>query len=205
MKQATFAASLALATLSILAVPAFGQNESSFSITQFSATSSTTMKGKTVNAKMARSGNKMRMDLPGSDGKRYTLVLLDQHKAYMVMGPEMCMEMNQLGALASNPFASSSQAKVDTTVVGAGTMNGHPVKIEDVTITPGNGGKVVNVKVWAATDLQGFPVRTEVQTANGPVRTDYTDISLSAPPDPLFAAPQNCRQMPMMPSGPTSQ
>jgi hypothetical protein len=204
MKRATLVASLAL-TLSILAVSAFGQNPSPFSFAQFSATSSMAMKGQTMKAKIARLGNKLRMDLPGSDGKRYTLVLLDEHKAYMVMGPEMCMEMSQLGAAASNPFASSAQAKIDTTVVGTGTMNGHPVKIEQVTMTPANGGKLVNMKVWAATDLQGFPVRTEIQTANGPVTTDYTDISLSAPPDSVFTAPQNCRQMPMMPGGPTPQ
>ncbi|HXW55894.1 MAG TPA: hypothetical protein VEJ67_09115 [Candidatus Cybelea sp.] len=203
MKRATLA-SLAL-TLGILAISAFAQNPSPFSLTQFSATSSTTMKGQIMKTKIARSGNKLRMDMPGSDGKRYTLVLLDEHKAYMVMGPEMCMQMNQLGAAASNPFASSAQAKIDTRMVGAGTMNGHPVKIEQLTMTPANGGKPVNMKVWSATDLQGFPVRTEVETANGPVTTDYTDISLSAPSDSLFAAPQNCRQMPMMPGGPTPQ
>jgi hypothetical protein len=58
------------------------------------------------------------------------------------------------------------------------------------------------MKVWAATDLENFPVRTEIETPHGAVTTDYTDISLSAPADSLFAVPQNCRQMPMMPSGP---
>jgi hypothetical protein len=211
MKPATLAL-LAASGLSILAIPAFGQNQSPFSLTQYSATSSMAMKGRTMTSKIARSGNKLRVDMtgmsgmasmPGSSGKAYMLVLLDQHKAYMVMSPQMCMEMSQFGAMASsNPFAASSQGKVDTTVLAAGIMNGHPVKIEQVTITPNNGGKPINMKVWAATDLQGFPVRIETQTPNGSVTTDYTDISLAAPADSLFTAPQNCQQMPTMPSAP---
>lgn len=199
MKRAAFVASIIFGSLTLFGSVAIAQNESPFAITQFSATSSMVVNGRTITSKVARSGNKMRIGMPaGPSGDGYMLFLIDQHKTYMVMGQGMCMEMPQTGAVASNPLAASAQGKVDVKVVGTGTMNGHPVKIEDETITSDN-GKTVNMKVWAATDLKDFPVRTEMQTPKGVVTTNYTDISLSAPPDSLFAVPDNCRQMPSMP------
>jgi hypothetical protein len=200
MKKAAFLISIVFGSLSFLAAPALAQNQGPFAFTQFSATTSMVVKGQTVTSKIARSGNKMRMEMPGSNGKRYTVYLIDQHKAYMVMGPNMCMETPPMGNIASNPLATSPQGSVDVKQLGTATVNGHPTKIEQVTVTP-SGGQPTTMKVWAATDLQGFPVRTEISTPRGLVTTDYTDVSLSAPPDSLFAVPDNCRQMPTMPGG----
>jgi hypothetical protein len=200
MKTTAVVASIVFASMSLFGTSTFAQNEGVFGLAaQFSATSSMVMNGRTISMKIARSGNKIRTGMPGPNANAYMLLLLDQHKSYMVMGPNMCMEMPVAGAMTSNPVAASSQGKVDVKVIGAGTMNGHPVKIEDVTITPSNGGQPVTMKVWAATDLKDFPVRTEMQTPKGVVTTNYTDISLAAPPDSLFDVPNNCRQMPTMP------
>ncbi len=199
MKRAAFIASVVFGSLSFFGTFALAQNPSPFSFTQFSATMSTAVRGRTITSKIARSGNKMRMEMPGANGKRYTIYLIDQQKAYMVMGPDMCMQTPPMGNMDSNPLATSAPGKVDVKVEGTGTMNGHPVKIEDVTVTPNNGDKPMSMKVWAATDLKDFPVRTEMQTSDGVVTTNYTDVSLATPADSLFAVPNNCRQMPSMP------
>lgn len=200
MKQAVFIA-VAICGLSLAALPARAQGTGTFTFPNFSATTTMHINGRSISSKIARAGDKLRSDLPGSGGKRYTIVLIDKHMAYMVMGPTMCMEMPNMASMQTNPLASSSADKVDVKVLGAGTMNGHPVRIEEVTITPSNGGQAETMKVWAATDLHGFPVRTEMQTPRGTVATDYTDISLAPPPDSLFAIPNNCRAMPMPPQG----
>lgn len=199
MKRAAFLVAIVFGSLSIFAFPPSARSQAGSSLTQFSATSTMVMNGRTVTSKVARSGNKIRVGMPaGPSGDAYMIFLIDQQKTYMVMGGGMCMEMQQAGALASNPLAASSQGKVDVKVIGAGTMNGHPVKIEDETITSTN-GKIMHMKVWAATDLKDFAVRTEMQTPKGVATTNYTDISLATPPDSLFAVPDNCHQMPSMP------
>jgi len=198
MKQGTLLG--VLFAVSLLVMPAKAQDTGAFSFPNFSATTTMHVNGKTLHSKIARAGNKFRSDLPGSGGERYMLMLLDQNKTFMVMGPTMCMEMPHTGSLES-PLAASAKDKTEVKVIGSGTMAGHPVRIEEVIVTPAGGGKAVTMKVWAATDLHGFPVRTQTHTAHGTVETDYTDISLSAPPDSLFAVPQNCRAMPMIPRG----
>jgi hypothetical protein len=93
------------------------------------------------------------------------------------------------------PLTEWPSGKVNVTKLGAATVNGHPTEIEQIIVTPDNGGKAETMKIWAATDLHGFPVRTEESTPQGPVVMDYTNISLSAPADSLFTVPQNCTQV----------
>jgi hypothetical protein len=201
MKRTVLVAA-AVCSLGFLAVPAMAQGQGGngpLDFPTFSADTSMVVGGHTMTATIARSGNKLRSGLPNSTGQGYVLMLLDQHKAYMVMGAGTCVEMPAMAQVNSNIFASAGQGSVQVTQVGTGTANGHPVKIEDVTVTPSKGGDPVHMKIWAATDLHNFPARLEVQTPHGTVTTDYTNISLSTPPDSLFAVPTNCHQMPTMP------
>jgi len=179
----------------VLAGQALAQNQNPFPFTEFSATVSTVMPGQTSTSRIARSGDKMRAEIPGSGGKQYSILLLDQHKVYVVMAPGVCMVMSDMAETASSPLWGSPQGKVERKELGTATVNGHPAKIEQVTITPDKGGKPTTMKVWVATDLKGFPVRTEMQTSRGLVRADYTNISLSPPDSSLFATPQNCHPM----------
>jgi hypothetical protein len=143
-----------------------------------------------------RSGDKMRTDI---SQRGYFLSDLSQHVGYMVMGPSMCMEMPQSNPNHPNPFGVTG--KVQRTELGTDTVEGHPAKIEQITVESSN-GKTVTMKAWEATDLHGFPVRIEMPTPQGTMRMEYKDISLSPPPASLFAAPAHCRQMPVMPGMP---
>lgn len=144
--------------------------------------------------KIYRLGDKMRTDI-GSTG--YSVTDLSQHTVYMVMGHGMCMQMAPRGQ--QNPFAE--QGSVERTPAGTDTVDGHSCKVENVTVTPQN-GTPTKMKVWEANDLQGFPVKVQMETSRGPVTVMYKDVSFDAPAASLFTHPDNCRQMPSMPGGP---
>jgi hypothetical protein len=173
-----------LMVLSLAAVAA--RADSPFEMKQFSATivmdsmpampaSAHGAQAGTANMKIYRSGDKMRTDMPGGMG--YLVMDLSQRVNYMVMGGGMCMQMNT--PARQNPFAQAQN--------------------ENLTVTPSGGGQPTKMKVWEAQDLQGFPVKVEVQSSRGPVTVEYKDVNLSAPDASLFVHPENCRQMPGMP------
>jgi len=187
---------LFIACLSIAA-----QAQNPFDIRQFSATTvisgvPTQGRGGMGEMKIYRSADKMRTDMPGGMG--YMIVDLSQHAAYMVMNG-MCMQTAT--QTQSNPFAQASDASIDRSPAGADTLDGHPCKVENLTITP-HDGKPMKMKVWEAQDLKSFPIKVEMQTDKGTVTVLYKDLSFDAPPASLFTHPENCRQMPSGMTGP---
>jgi hypothetical protein len=146
--------------------------------------------------KIYRSGDKMRTNI-GTMG--YSVTDLTQHTTYMVMGQGMCMQMQMTPRAQPNPF--SEQGSVERTPAGTEVVDGHSCKIENVTVTPQN-GTPTKMKVWEADDLQGFPVKVEIQSSKGPVTVMYKDVSFDAPAASLFTHPDNCQQMPNMPKTP---
>lgn len=178
------------ATLLLFASRARAQEQSAFARQDFSATSVVSAPGgRQMSSKIYASGSKFRTDMPG--GNMHTILLLDEHKIYMVM-PQMCMEMSQT---MPNPFGY--KGKVERERLGTATVDGHPTIIERITVTPADGGKPTVMKAWEATDLKDFPVRVEIPTAKGQETVEYKDIVLATPPASLFAVPNNCRAMPM--------
>ncbi len=172
-----------------------------FGFTDFSATMEMTGGGRTVSGgKIYRAGSKMRTDMPQMGANSYILMLLDEHQTFMVMPGGHCMQMPQQRAQAQHPNPFEFRGKIERTPLGTGTVDGHPVKIEQVTVTPEH-GEPTTMKVWEATDLHGFPVRVEMATARGPMTMEYKDVSLSPPPASLFTKPENCMSMPGMPGG----
>lgn len=157
-----------------------------FGVKQFSATMVMTSGGHTMTNKVYRSANKMRTDI-GTMG--YSLYFFDEHTSYMVMSGH-CMQMPQMAKKNTNPFQMGGT--VERKALGSDTVDGHPTKIEQVTMTSSDGTST-GMKVWEATDLKGFPVRIEM--ANG-TRIEYKNISLNEPSASLFEKPGNCMQMP---------
>jgi hypothetical protein len=147
--------------------------------------------------KIYRSGDKMRMSMPGGAG--YMVMDLSQHTSYMVMSAGMCMQMPSSGQ-QPNPFSQAQGATVERSSAGTDTVDGHACKVENLTVTPRN-GQPTRMKVWEAEDLKGFPVKVEMQSSHGPITMQYKDVSLSEPDPSLFTHPDNCRQMPVMPGG----
>ncbi|MGH9326626.1 MAG: DUF4412 domain-containing protein [Terriglobia bacterium] len=184
-----------------LCVSARAQDNGPFHITEFSATMVMSVPGHnaTNTMKIYRSGDKMRSELSQMGTQAYSLSLLSEHIGYFVMRPGMCIETHQSNPNHPNPFGMTG--KVQRTELGTDTVDGHPTKIEQITIESGT-GKTVSMKTWTATDLHGFPLRIEMPMAQGTARMEFKDVSLSSPPASLFDPPSNCRQMPVMPGGP---
>jgi hypothetical protein len=198
MKKAVIVSSTLIFCMSALAVRARAQGQGAFPELNFSATEVVTAPdGKTTSMKIYRLGDKMRTDMPG--GKMHTLFFMRERKAYMVM-PQMCMQMPQMANLRAQPLAATGS--VTRKDLGSAVVDGHPTKIVQITVTPAGGGKPMTMKTWEATDLKDFPIRIQTQTPKGPATIDYKDVNLSSPASSLFAVPQNCRTMPMMPGMP---
>jgi hypothetical protein len=152
-------------------------------------------------AKIYRSGTKIRTTLPGGAG--YILIDTAEHTSYMVMGGSMCMQLTTQGQ--ENPFAQAPDATVERSSAGTDTVDGHACKVENLTVTPHNGpraGQSTQMKVWEAQDLHGFPIKVETQTSRGPMTIEYKDVSLAEPDPSLLTHPENCRQMPAIPGMP---
>ncbi len=195
MKNGVIVLAVWAISLHMLAARAEAQGQSAFPQQDFSATMVVTSPaGKQMSQKVYRLGDKMRTDMPG--GRMHSVLLLGEHKYYMVM-PQVCMEMPQ-----RSPDPHELTGKVERKDLGSATVDGHPAKIEEITITPASGGKSVTMKAWEATDLKGFPLRVEMPTKQGTMRMDYKDVDISPPPASLFAVPQDCRVMPSAPGTP---
>ena len=165
---------------------------------QFSATM--TMSGASIGGhapqgdmKIYRLGDKMRTNI-GTMG--YSIIDMTQHTMYMVMGQGMCMQMAPKGQ--QNPFAQAEGTSVERTPSGIDTVDGHACKVEYVTVTP-QSGKPTKMKVWEADELQGFPVKVEIESTKGPITVIYKDVSFEPPAASLFTHPDNCQPMPAMP------
>lgn len=193
--------SRSLVGLIICALALAAQNaQSPFAIANFSATvMTTTPSGQQMRQKMYKLGDKLRLDMTQRPGM-FMLMLLDQQQSYMVMGPQRCMEMSTRAPRGRrNPF--TAQGKVERKALGTETVDGHVCKVEEITVIPAEGQPTV-MKAWEAQDLNGFPIRVEIQTERGPMQVHFTDISLNAPDAAMMAVPQGCRAMPSMPGMP---
>lgn len=181
-----------------LTVAAYAQNpfdaHKQFSATMVMSGASMGTHAPQGDMKIYRLNDKMRTNI-GSMG--YSIIDMTQHTMYMVMGQGMCMQMTPKEQ--QNPFAQ--QGSFERTPAGTEVVDGHSCKVENVTVTSRNGTQT-KMKVWEADDLQGFPVKVEVQTSKGPMTAIYKDISFDAPPASLFAHPDDCREMPSMPGAP---
>ena len=143
------------------------------------------------NRKIYRSGKIMRLDFED----HYRVVDLEKLTTRMVY-PDRCQQYPKPD-VGTYPFSAYYDFKVERAPTeDKETVDGHSCKIENVTFTRGDDAPIViQMKLWEAEDLQGFPVKGEVSVAsNGNKFTlNYTDVSLK-PPDPaLFKSPANCK------------
>jgi hypothetical protein len=95
-------------------------------------------------------------------------------------------------AYSSSDFNVERAAEKDTPEKE--TIDGHSCKVQDYTVTAKDGGQPIKVKLWEAEDLNGFPVRIQVEPpSKAKFVLNYTDVSVK-PPDPkLFQLPAMCR------------
>lgn len=100
-----------------------------------------------------------------------------------------CMQLPLKEApMMSSPLQQPPDVKITRKTVGNEEMEGHPCTVEEVTLTSPN-GESMQAKVWAATDLKGFPVKIE---ALGAPTFVFHDIKLETPDAALFQPPSKC-------------
>ena len=166
------------------------------SLTEFSATMVGGLAGNTDEIKIYRSGNLMWAQ---SYNKVNHLVTdLSTHETYFtLMEPkERCIHHWAL-AEQSFPFAFfGPDYKIERTPAGEAVVDGHHCHVESVVRTALSGSEM-HVRFWEADDLNGFPVKVEIDMPAGRVTTiTYKDVKLG-PPDPaLFVHPKNCEPGP---------
>ena len=148
--------------------------------------------------KIYRSGNLMRLDFD----KSYRVSDLNTLKMWGVTG-KSCVAFERPDA-GTYPFSAYHDFKVERVLSKEKeeeTVDGHVCKIENLTFTPPDERPVrIKMKLWEAEDLDGFPIKIEVDVNNvdgnniEKITSTYADVSLTAPDPKLFQHPAKCPQ-----------
>jgi hypothetical protein len=78
--------------------------------------------------------------------------------------------------------------KVEKTLLGKETLDGHPCEKNKVGVVDGKGGKQ-EATVWNATDLKDFPIQMQMNQPEATVIMTYREIQFARPDQKQFEAP----------------
>ncbi len=152
--------------------------------TEFSATMSGALVGGAGDTKIYRSGSLMRTDMATG----YMVTDLNTHATFAYYPDQaMCME-GSIPAARTVPFSGLQDSKVEHTPVGTEVVEGHACTVENLKFTRQD-GRAMELKVWEAKDLNGFPIKVERSGMGRPRTVIYRDIQLSSPDPSLFKHP----------------
>lgn len=169
-----------------------------FDFKEFSATMSGALGGPDFETKVYREGDLLRVDM----GTYYMVTDLSTLTSYGYFPRSNSCLQNSAPQSGSMPFSMLKDAKITHVPAGEEKVEGHPCKVEDVTIQH-EGRPPIKLKVWEAQDLKGFPIKIvrEVQMKPGPPRTLlYRDVQLAPPDASLFVHPEHCDKAPDAPA-----
>jgi hypothetical protein len=140
--------------------------------------------------KIYRSGKWMRLDFDDS----YRVNNLETLEMWSV-GARRCVKFDRPDA-GSYPYSAYHDFKVErTTTEMKENIDGHPCKLEILTLTATDGRPIVaQMKLWEAQDLDGFPVRIDVEEGGHTFTSTYTNVSFEEPDPKLFEHPTRCTQ-----------
>jgi len=125
--------------------------------------------------------------------KSVTIMLPEKHTGYMVY-PGLKAYCELPTPAGSSATESSKPPKVERTEIGKETIDGHPCVKYKVVVTSED-GMPVNMLVWQATDLNNYPIQTQVEAGNGMVvTTRFQDINQSKPAASLFEPPSDYKR-----------
>ena len=130
-------------------------------------------------AQMKQMGMDRTISIYRSD-KKLAYLVYPGLKAYCVINP----------AETQTDKAQPKEPKIESTVIGKDTVDGHPCVKNKVTITTDD-GKEHEIIVWKAGDLKDFPIQTEMQSGGATITTHFRDIKTSAPDASLFDPPSD--------------
>ena len=85
------------------------------------------------------------------------------------------------------------EPKIETTALGKETVDGHPCVKNKITITSDD-GKSQDIIAWQASDLNDFPIKTEMEAGTATISTHFTNIQMTAPDASLFDPPSDFKK-----------
>jgi hypothetical protein len=137
-----------------------------------------------------RSGKLLRMEGPGSQAFFLTDLTLLETWAVSARG---CLHQPN-PYFRAEPFSSARPGlTVERVASGKETVDGHSCQVEDVTISSPKMPRALKLRFWEAEDLQGFPVKVELQRVTGENRVIRYRNVVVGPQDPtLFIHPRHC-------------
>jgi hypothetical protein len=162
------------------------------SFTEFSATMVGSLLGNIDETKIYRSGKLMRTEMPNGYYFVTDLTTLDTFAVF----PKRCLH-NSVPPIFAFPFTSfRAHPTFQRTPVGEEIVDGHHCHVESVLRTS-DAGTATKMRFWEADDLNGFPVKVEVDGPLGRVITiAYKNVKIG-PPDPsVFKHPKSCEPAP---------
>jgi len=143
--------------------------------------------------KVYHSGSKLRVEpspaaatiFAPEEDKVYNLLILPEKTTCIVMKTAQAKMMRSPLELAYGANA------VRTSTGSKEVEDGHTCSVLEAVTTLSDGSKV-NTRIWAADDLQGAPVRIDLLSDRGALKTTFRDIVLGAPDASLFKLPATC-------------
>jgi hypothetical protein len=144
-----------------------------------------------------RAGNLMRLDFDES----YRVTDLSTLKMWGVTGKScIAFERPDAGTYPWFAFHDFKVERVSAKEKEEETVDGHVCKIETLIFNPPDERPVrIKMQLWEAEDLDGFPIKIEVDvnnvdgSNNEKIISTYTDVSLTAPDPKLFRHPAKCQ------------
>ncbi len=154
--------------------------------------------GRDTNRQIYRSGKLMRFDFPD----HHRIADLETKSIWMVY-PQKCSKFPMLDP-GVFPFSRKFRVESSTTA-GKETVDGHVCKVEDmVLVSEGPMSPTFKMKLYEAEDLNGFPVKIDVENPLNKAKFNisYSNVSLEPPNPKLFEPPAKCDVSQAMQTGP---
>jgi len=177
----------------ILMFSALVHAQSAWDFPDFSATQVLESRKADMSLKVYRSGTSVRIDRSPALS---TLYIPAEKEVYnLTTYPDrshQCVAMKpEQAKMLPSPLELLEGPELKRTDAGTETVEGHPCRIEDVTVTRLDGKKIES-RVWRAQDLQGVPVKIESHVGEFTLTAVYRDIKLGSPDPGLFTIPEKC-------------
>ncbi len=147
-----------------------------------------------INPAQTKAGRKRPQEMAMADdmgfGQMVVLVLPEKKLSYMIFpGLKSYCEIPPSAATLS----ASKPAKVETTDLGEEKIDSHPCVKQKVVITS-ESGEVEEMLQWAAHDLKGFPIQTQMPNGKDTVTTTFRDVKFNKPDAALFELPADFKR-----------
>jgi hypothetical protein len=143
-----------------------------------------TMKGVNMSPEVVAQMKQMGMDRTISiyrGDKKVMYLVYPGLKGYCEIDPSKASPTNK---------TDQKEPKVEITAIGKETVDGHPCVKNKITITTDDGNPH-EIIAWKASDLNDFPIKTEIQSGGATITTHFRDVKMSAPAASLFDPPSD--------------